>query len=57
MAARIRICRQGWYYLAVVLLIFAGAVFRQVNLLLILSGIIMSPLVLGWLLACCRFSG
>lgn len=51
MAARIRICRQGWYYLAVVLLIFAGAVFRQVNLLLILSGIIMSPLVLGWLLA------
>ncbi len=51
MAARIRICRQGWYYLAVVLLIFAGALFRQVNLLLILSGIIMSPLVLGWLLA------
>lgn len=51
MAARIRICRQGWYYLAVVLLIFAGAVFRQVNLLLILSGIIMSPLLLGWLLA------
>lgn len=51
MAARIRICRQGWYYLAVVSLIFAGALFRQVNLLLILSGIIMSPLVLGWLLA------
>lgn len=51
MAARIRVCRQGWYYLAVVLLIFAGALFRQVNLLLILSGIIMSPLVLGWLLA------
>ncbi len=51
MAVRIRIRRQGWYYLAVVLLIFAGALFRQVNLLLILSGIIMSPLVLGWLLA------
>lgn len=51
MAVRIRICRQGWYYLAVVFLIFAGAIFRQVNLLLILSGIIMSPLVLGWSLA------
>ena len=51
MAVRIRIRRQGWYYLAVVSLIFAGALFRQVNLLLILSGMIMSPLVLGWLLA------
>lgn len=51
MAVRIRICRSGWYYAMVVAAIFAGALFRQVNLLVILSGIIMSPLVLGWLLA------
>ena len=41
------VCREGWYYLAIVALVFGGAVSKEVNLLLILAG-----MLLGGLLPC-----
>ncbi len=40
--------REGWYYLVVFTLVLGGAVMREVNLLLILAGMLTGPLVLGW---------
>lgn len=42
------ICREGWYYLAVVALVFGGATLKEVNLLLILAGMLLGPLLLNW---------
>ena len=35
---RTTISREGWYYLLIFLLVFAGALVRQVNLLVVLAG-------------------
>jgi uncharacterized protein (DUF58 family) len=43
-----KICREGWYYLFVTLLVFLGAIFKEVNLLLILSGMMMGLLLFHW---------
>jgi uncharacterized protein (DUF58 family) len=43
-----QVCREGWYYLAIVAIVFGGAVFKEVNLLLILGGMLLGPLVLNW---------
>jgi len=40
--------REGWYYLVVFALVLGGAVMREVNLLLILAGMLAGPMVLGW---------
>ena len=42
------ICREGWYYLVIVAVVFGGAVFKEVNLLLILAGMLLGPLLLNW---------
>ncbi len=42
------ICREGWYYLAIIALVFGGAVLKEVNLLLILAGLLLGPLLLNW---------
>jgi len=42
---RITITREGWYYLLVLALVFAGAMAREVNLLLVLAGMLLGPLV------------
>jgi uncharacterized protein (DUF58 family) len=42
---RIAVCREGWYYLLVLGLVFCGAMFREVNLLLILAGLLLGPLL------------
>ena len=34
------LCREGWYYLLVLGLIFGGAMLREVNLLLVLAGML-----------------
>ncbi len=47
---QISICREGWYYLGVLGFIAAGAMIRDINLLFILSGMMLGPLVLSWLL-------
>ncbi|MEC7564437.1 MAG: DUF58 domain-containing protein [Planctomycetota bacterium] len=45
---RILITSQGWYYLFVVLFIVGGAIMREVNMLVVLSGMLFGPLLLQW---------
>ena len=45
---RIMITPAGIYYLAVMLVVFGGAVIRQMNLLLVLGGMMAGPLLLSW---------
>jgi uncharacterized protein (DUF58 family) len=45
MLRRIPITREGWYYLVVLGLILGGAMLREVNLLLMLAGILLGPVV------------
>ena len=42
------ITREGWYYLFVVLFIVGGSVLREVNLLVILAGMMIAPLLFNW---------
>jgi uncharacterized protein (DUF58 family) len=42
------ISREGWYYLTVITLVFAGAIFKEVNLLLMLGGLMLGPLLFNW---------
>jgi uncharacterized protein (DUF58 family) len=42
------ICREGWYYLAIIAFVFGGATLKGVNLLLILAGMLLGPLLLNW---------
>ncbi len=37
------VCREGWYYLAILALVFGGAISKEVNLLLILAGMLLGP--------------
>lgn len=39
--------REGWYCVIMALLIFSGAIWRDVNLLLMLSGVVIGPMVFG----------
>lgn len=41
----VTVTREGWYYLAVLVLIFGGAMLREVNLLLMVAGILLGPVV------------
>ncbi len=44
----IAICQEGYYYLFVLSFIIGGALLRQVNLLIILAGIMIGLLVFNW---------
>ncbi len=44
----ISISREGWYYLFLLSFIIGGAAFRQINLLLILSGLMLGPMIFNW---------
>ncbi len=43
-----RICSEGWYYLFVVLFIIGGAVLGEVNLLIMLAGMMVGPFLFNW---------
>ena len=45
---RTTICTEGWYYLVVLGFVLGGALMRNMNLLLVLFGMMASPLVLNW---------
>ncbi|MCO6459223.1 MAG: DUF58 domain-containing protein [Pirellulaceae bacterium] len=47
-ARRITICREGLYYICVAVFIIGGAVLRDRNLLVLLAGILLGPLVVHW---------
>ncbi|MDX1948853.1 MAG: DUF58 domain-containing protein [Pirellulaceae bacterium] len=40
--------REGWYYCGVLAFIVGGAVLRSINLLVVLAGMMIAPLVLNW---------
>jgi uncharacterized protein (DUF58 family) len=42
------ICREGIYFLAIIALVFGGAIIKEVNLLLILAGMLLGPFLLNW---------
>ena len=45
---KITICREGWYYLVVLWFIIGGAMMRDINLLLVLAGMMLGPLLISW---------
>ena len=45
---RARLCREGSYFLFVLLFIIGSAVFRDVNLLYLLAGMMIGPLLFNW---------
>lgn len=45
---RIRLTREGWIYVTILVFISIGAVLRNVNLLILLSGMMVAPLILSW---------
>jgi uncharacterized protein (DUF58 family) len=44
----VTICREGWYYVAVLAFIVGGATLRDINLLFVLAGMMMGPLLFNW---------
>jgi len=48
---RVRLTRAGVYYLAILVVVAAVAVMRQINLMLILAGMLLGPLIYNWRLA------
>lgn len=56
-ARKIRLRREGWYYLGVLAFIIGGAALRQVNLLVILAGLMVGPLVFNWRLVSATVRG
>jgi uncharacterized protein (DUF58 family) len=44
----ILLTREGWYYVVVLAFIVGGAVLREVNLLVILAGMMIGPLLFSW---------
>ena len=42
------VCREGWYYLLVLGLLLTGAMVREMNLLLLLAGMLAGPMVFSW---------
>ena len=45
---RTTVTREGLYYLFVLSFIIGGALMREINLLLVLAGVMMGPVLLGW---------
>ena len=44
----VSICKEGWYYLVVLGVIVGGAILRDINLLIILAGMMIGPIILSW---------
>lgn len=44
----VTICLEGWYYVFVLAFIVVGAALRDINLLFILAGMMMGPLLFNW---------
>jgi uncharacterized protein (DUF58 family) len=49
--------REGWYYLALLTFVLGGAVLRSGNLLLILGGLMVGPLIFNWRLVIAGLTG
>jgi hypothetical protein len=54
---RVRLTREGWYYLFVLSFIVGGAAVCHVNLLIILGGMMLAPLLINWRLSLATMRG
>ena len=45
---RLSICREGWAYILVTLIVLAAAILRQINLLMALFGMMAAIPILSW---------
>lgn len=45
---RVRFCREGWVYFVVLSILLTGALLRQMNLLMILFGMLVGPMLFSW---------
>ena len=48
---RITLRREGWYYLTVMVFVLSGASLRQINLLMVIAGVMCGPLLINLLTA------
>jgi uncharacterized protein (DUF58 family) len=55
--SRTTVCLAGWGYLIVVAAVLAGAMIREVNLLLMLTGLMAGPVLFSWRLAVVTMRG
>lgn len=55
--AKTAICPEGWAYLALLVLVLYGAMVREVNLLLMLAGLMLGPVVFSWRLVVAMMRG
>jgi uncharacterized protein (DUF58 family) len=53
---RITICREGLYYLVVLSFIVAGAIMREINLLVVIAGMMLAPVFINLRLAIATLS-
>lgn len=44
---RTRLTREGWYYLGVLAFVLTGSMLREINLMLVLAGMMLGPLLLS----------
>jgi len=51
------LCREGRYYMALACLVFGAAMLREVNLMLILGGMLFGPLLFNWRLSAVMLRG
>ena len=54
---RTTVCLEGWAYLAVLAAVLGGAMMREVNLLLMLTGLMAGPLLFSWRLVVVSMRG
>lgn len=47
----ISITREGWFYVTILAFVFAGALLRDINLLIVVTGIMVGPFMLSGMLA------
>jgi uncharacterized protein (DUF58 family) len=51
------VCREGWYYVVLSCMVFGAAMLREVNLMLILGGMLFGPLLFNWRLTAVTLRG
>ena len=42
------LCREGWYYILVLGVVVGGALMREINLLVVIAGMMFGPLLYNW---------
>lgn len=56
-ASRLTICREGWYYSVLACMVLGAAMLREVNLMMLLGGMLFGPLLFNWRLTAATLRG